>query len=411
MPLFTWQPISGYQSYYVVVATDDQFQNVVDYAWTQVPAYAPRAGLSGFTDYSDATYYWAVLPATGFTGTGVSARPDLAPAETFQRQSDAPTLTSPSDGDSISTWPVFQWTPVDGAYDYHLQVATDQNFSNIVTGGDVHVDETSYTPASTYPAGQVLYWRVQAEAKGSLTAVGLKWSAKGTFTKTLPVPSFTTPDVISNPGTSDGIPIWRWNPVPGAVSYDITLNCPSGSQCSNGVGFDTTAVVATHLTGTKPLTWQVRANFPTVNNGNPSTAPCTGRTRRPSSFQRTISAPANPVTAVAEPHQLLDELGSEGGCEAVPGRGLVQPGGERHRRVQRDGREDHDRHDRGGADSALNRRHDLPERRHALLACRGEGRGRQRRLVHADPDAQPAGEARGDVLEAVDHQEGHDIGR
>ena len=64
-----------------------------------MPAYAPRAGLSGFTDYSDATYYWAVLPATGFTGTGVSARPDLAPEETFQRQSDAPTLTSPNNGD------------------------------------------------------------------------------------------------------------------------------------------------------------------------------------------------------------------------------------------------------------------------------------------------------------------------
>jgi hypothetical protein len=176
-------------------------------------------------------------------------------------------------------------------------VATDQNFSNILTGGDMRVDETSYTPASTYPSGQVLYWRVQAEAKGSLTAVGLKWSDKGTFTKTLPVPSFTTPDVINNPGTSDGIPIWRWNPMPGAVSYDITLTCPSGSQCSNGVGFDTTAVVATHLTGTKPLTWQVRANFPTVNNGNPSSA-VHGAYTSAVGFQRTISAPASPVTTV-----------------------------------------------------------------------------------------------------------------
>ena len=297
MQLMTWEPIAGYQSYYVVVATDNQFQNVVDYAWTQVPAYAPRAGLSGFTDYSDATYYWAVLPATGFTGKRVSTIPNLAHTQTLQHQSDSSFFFNDTATTEIYTWPVFQWTPVDGAYDYHLQVATDQNFSNILTGGDVHVDETSYTPASTYPSGQVLYWRVQAEAKGSLTAVGLKWSAKGTFTKTLPVPSFTTPVVISNPGTSDGIPIWRWNPVPGAVSYDITLTCPSGSQCSNGVGFDTTAVVATHLTGTKPLTWQVRANFPTVNNGNPSSA-VHGAYTSAVGFQRTISAPANPVTTV-----------------------------------------------------------------------------------------------------------------
>ena len=175
MPLFTWKPISGYQSYYVVVATDATFQNVIDYAWTQTPAYAPRTG-NQVVDYPDATYYWAVLPAQSFTGTGVVARPDHAPAETFQKQSAAPALTAPANAASISTWPVFQWTPVDGAYAYHIQVATDANFSNLVDNQTV--DETSYTAASTYPAGQKLYWRVQAEGEAPGTPVGLAWSSR-----------------------------------------------------------------------------------------------------------------------------------------------------------------------------------------------------------------------------------------
>jgi hypothetical protein len=298
MPLFTWNPIAGVQSYYVVVATDASFQNVIDYAFTQTPAYAPRGGFT-VTDYPDSTYYWAVLPATGFDGTGVVAHPDAAPAETFQKQSDAPTLSAPSDNATISTWPVFQWTPVDGALIYHIQVATDQNFSNLVD--NTTVDETSYTAASTYPANQKLYWRVQAEAKNSSQPVGLAWSAVGHFTKTLPVPSFTTPTVFTNAVTGDAIPVWQWNPVPGAVSYDAVLVCPTNMSCSNATGVDTTAVAMTHSTGTQAFSWKVRANFPTVQNGAPSSAvPGSYTALQP--YLRTIAAPTGLVTSTGGLH-------------------------------------------------------------------------------------------------------------
>ncbi|HEY3764546.1 MAG TPA: hypothetical protein VGL44_05270 [Gaiellales bacterium] len=294
MPLFTWKPIAGDQSYYVVIATDASFQNVIDYAFTQTPAYAPRTG-SGVTDYPDGTYYWAVLPATGADGTGVVARPDFAPAETFKKQSAAPTLTAPSDNASISTWPVFQWTPVDGAFFYHVQVATDANFSNVID--DTTVDETSYTAASTYPAGQKLYWRVQAEAKGPSQPVGLAWSAPGHFTKTLPVPSFTTPSLFTNAATSDALPTWQWNAVAGAVSYDVQFICAAGVfGCNNQNGLDTTALALAHLPTTKQLSWQVRAEFPTVQSGSPSgtvAGPWTAQVN----YQHTIAAPTG-LTAV-----------------------------------------------------------------------------------------------------------------
>jgi hypothetical protein len=298
MPLFTWKPISGYQSYYVVVATDATFQNVIDYAWTQTTAYAPRTG-NQVTDYPDATYYWAVLPAQSSTGTGVVAHPDAAPTETFQKQSAAPTLTAPANAASISTWPVFQWTPVDGAFLYHIQVATDANFSNIVD--DTTVDETSYTAASTYPAGQKLYWRVQAEGETSSTPVGLAWSSAGNFTKTLPSPSFSTPTNFVNATTGDSIPVWQWNPVPGAVFYDVTLNCPTGMSCTSGSGLDTTAVAMTHLTGTKSFTWEVRAEFPTVQNGSPSST-VAGAYTSLQTFQRTSAAPTGEVTSTGGLH-------------------------------------------------------------------------------------------------------------
>ncbi len=311
MPLFTWKPIAGDASYYVVVATDASFQNVIDYAFTQTPAYAPRNGLQ-VTDYPDSTYYWAVLPAQSFDGTVVSARPDLAPTETFQKQSAAPTLTAPADNASISTWPVFQWTPVDGAYVYHVQVATDANFSNLVD--NTTVDETSYTAASTYPAGQKLYWRVQAEAKSTGTPVGLAWSTPGHFTKTLPAPSFSTPTNYNNATTGDAIPVWQWNPVPGAVSYDVVLNCPNTMSCTNGTGLDSTVAVLTHLTGTKAFTWQVRANFPTVQNGSPGT-PVSGSYTAVQPFQRTISAPTGLATSTGGLHNFAMSWAPKSGAK------------------------------------------------------------------------------------------------
>ena len=64
MPFFTWKPLQGRGSYFVLVSKDASFTNIVDYAFTQLPAYAPRG--QTVTTYTDEAtfYYWAVLPAT-----------------------------------------------------------------------------------------------------------------------------------------------------------------------------------------------------------------------------------------------------------------------------------------------------------------------------------------------------------
>ena len=70
-PFFTWKPLAGANSYFVVVAKDANFSNVVDEGFTRIPAYAPRNALKP-TTYTDetTTYYWAVLPAVDADGTG-----------------------------------------------------------------------------------------------------------------------------------------------------------------------------------------------------------------------------------------------------------------------------------------------------------------------------------------------------
>jgi hypothetical protein len=189
MPVFTWNPIVGAQSYFVVVARDPSFTTITDYGWTRVPAYAPRTN-SQTTGYPDETsdYWWAVLPAQEDNGYGVSADPISSDPQPFTKQSTPPNVVGPTGGVLVTgSATVFHWTPVAGARRYRLQVAEDPTFVNIIREGSstngAATDSTAYTSNTAYPGSTTLYWRVQAEAEDGSGFVGLRWSSTATFTK------------------------------------------------------------------------------------------------------------------------------------------------------------------------------------------------------------------------------------
>ena len=150
------------------------------------------------------------------------------------------------------------------------------------------IGETSYTGNTTYPAATTLYWRVQAvDAAGR----GLSNSSTGTFQKTLAVPTF---DTVTNDPAGGQIPTFKWDPVPGAVSYDVDLNCPTANGlCGDATNIDTTAVAALSMSGVGGFTWRVRANFPTVGASG-ITGTIHGGYTDLQVFDRTIAAPLNP---------------------------------------------------------------------------------------------------------------------
>jgi hypothetical protein len=291
VPYFTWKPLTGKQSYYVLVAKDPNFSNLVDYAFTQVPAYAPRDGFGART-YPDETtlYYWAVLPATSFDGNGAVGNPLLAAARSFQKQSAPPARLAPADGTQFYNRPSFRWTPTEGARRYRFQVAQDPSFGNPID--DITTDSTAYTSNTTYPADTVLYWRVRAQDENS---VGLTWSTTGTFQKKLaaPVPS------ASNPTSGEYLPVWAWSAVEGAVSYDLQIDQPDGETRTYS-DFRMPAVSFQKLTGTGIFHWRVRAEFAKQGFG---TTPGPWSATQP--FTREIGEPGGLKTDAAPDHLLL----------------------------------------------------------------------------------------------------------
>jgi hypothetical protein len=247
MPFFRWRPVAGALSYWVLVAKDPSFTNIVDYAFTNVPVYAPRTS-GDATTYPDesTTYYWVVLPAPTTNGLRASGDPIGAPHGSFQKQVPPANLQV----SLAQAKPVFRWKPVAGARHYELQVSTDQNFGTAVEKATTA--STSYTAAVTYPAGKKLYWRVRADDDRN---VGLSWAASS-FNYRL-----DAPNLAGNARSGDTIPTWRWRPVAGAVSYDLHADLPDGTH-RDFTNLGAAAFTATTMTGTGIFHWQVRANFP-----------------------------------------------------------------------------------------------------------------------------------------------------
>ena len=275
----------------MIVAKDANFSNIVDYAFTHVPVYSPRSQIKP-TTYSDETtlYYWAVLPATNYNGSGAVGDPLSAAASNFQKQSLPPSQTSPDDGALASTQPVFRWTSVEGARRYRLQVAQEPTFAAPLE--DVSTASTSYTPFATYPADTTLYWRVRADDEN---LIGLTWSSIRTLQRKLPTPT-TDP---SNPTIGDFTPAWKWSNVTGASGYTFAMDGPTGDH-KEWAGVRVPSVAFVYLFGPGIWRWRVRAEFPKLPAGT-VTGPWTGWVP----FTRTLGEPSGAHTSFSGSHILV----------------------------------------------------------------------------------------------------------
>jgi hypothetical protein len=279
-PLFTWEPAFGAKAYYVVIARDPSFTEVVEVATTEATAYAPPLG--GEEPLSDETssYYWSVIP---YYGTPLFEAQDDAQNshKTFNKSSIPPTPLSPVGGVEVSTQPTFKWSPAEGALNYTLQVATNPTFASPID--NVKTDSTSYTSSSTYPAHETLYWRVRANDTNTHRE-GLNWSAVQTFKRTLPAPEW----LASNPTGGEAIPVLAFTPAAGAVGYDIHVEQPGGTTKD----FTSRSPVFTASGWDGPGIWRfsARAEFPTAGT---TTVP--GGYFYPQPFAHTVAPPAGAV--------------------------------------------------------------------------------------------------------------------
>ena len=172
--------------------------------------------------------------------------------------SGAPTLQTPTAGQTVSSNPTFSWTAVTGATKYRFQVSTSNTFTPLTY--TVDTTNRKATPPADLPLG-TLYWRVA----GTDGAAGIGPFTNGTFTK-----QWGTAPTILAPASVDTFDfptepvLFRWQPLAGAKSYTIEID-----DAPDFIGATSATTANTNYSLTEPQTvgqtfyWRLRATSST----------------------------------------------------------------------------------------------------------------------------------------------------
>jgi len=174
-PKFDWGNSSApagttFDHYQIQVAISESFAAIViEQSNLNISEYLPDADLTANT-----TFYWRVR---AFNTDGEYS--GWSSVRTVRTAIAPPVLSSPVSGvPAGSQKPVFDWEDAAGATSYTIQVSKVASFKSVVLSKTAA--GSTYTPTANLPAGQTLYWRVQAKGPNGPSA----WST---------VESFTTP--------------------------------------------------------------------------------------------------------------------------------------------------------------------------------------------------------------------------
>ncbi|WP_315095254.1 fibronectin type III domain-containing protein [uncultured Cellulomonas sp.] len=166
------------------------------------------------------------------------------------------------------------WQPTPGASAYRVEVATTAGFDagTVVAAADTYA--LTWVPTSVLASGEArtLYWHVAAYSSGTTVASRGGYSEAQTFdTDAMAVPVLVSPGSPSGGTVTYPTPVtFVWQPVPGAVSYDVQYSPDStfptevSRPVENTTGTSWTLDLPLERTvagETIVWNWRVRANF------------------------------------------------------------------------------------------------------------------------------------------------------
>ncbi|GAA5151461.1 hypothetical protein GCM10023340_30310 [Nocardioides marinquilinus] len=251
IPVLSWTRVPGATGYDVELSRSSEFTSATrigSVVSTTNVRYVPTVQLP--TD----GVWWRVR-AKSAAGTGDYTSSSFAPAATR-----APVMVRPQPDAHFQApeAPYFTWEPVAGATSYVVQTGRDPLFTD--PGGIVSsTQRTTAAYLTSYPTTGQYYWRVRAElSSGYWTA----WSDSRPYVVDgLPQVRRTAPDDTFETSVRDVV--LDWEPVEGAVTYELQVNTDDAFGTAT-MKASPTGIVATQWSAGSTLNndeyfWRVRA--------------------------------------------------------------------------------------------------------------------------------------------------------
>lgn len=244
---FTWQAVTAANSYTFQIAENSSFTtnlktiaNLTNTQATQVLNY-------------NTTYFWRVLTinsaGSGAYSTPFSFTTIIAPPE-------VPVLVTPADNAvKIAINNILIWRSAARAGTYNLKVATDANFTTLITDL-TNLTDTTYT-LTNLTNSTLYYWKVSATNVSGTSA----FSAASSFTTIIAKPSVPVLLVPANNATDVSFtPLLLWT-ANGAttVNLQVSLDPAFGTTIVNQTGITATSFILSSLAGFTKYYWRVSA--------------------------------------------------------------------------------------------------------------------------------------------------------
>jgi len=244
-----WNAVSNASTYYLQVATDLAFANIV---FKDSMVTDTSRAISGLAN--GVLYYWRVMSQNQ---GGVSAWSNLSGFTTIAAAPKQPSLISPADGAVGQTIPLaVTWNKAVGAATYVLQVATDTGFASVAAADSTLMDTTK--SLAGLANSTKYYWRVQAKNPIGASA----WSTVRSFTTF--AAALGTPVLRSPADAATGQPVAAvvsWQSVSGAKSYRIEVSAAGDFSTIfvQDSGLTDTSTTLAGLVNNTTYFWRVRA--------------------------------------------------------------------------------------------------------------------------------------------------------
>ncbi|MDR7253777.1 methionine-rich copper-binding protein CopC [Nocardioides sp. BE266] len=205
-PVLTWARTAGATSYQLQIDNDGSFGSVEVTDTTKNTRYVPTRNLSR------GTQNWRVRAEKGGVfGPWSTATFSVSPV-------DVPVGTSPTNGSVLpqpDQPPLMRWQTSRGAVYYTVEIDGDADFIGAKT---YTTKTTSFAAPEALPAGDY-FWRVTATLDGGFNS--LPSPTMSFILGSLPSPKLTYPVDDINQSVEDVV--FDWQPVAGAVTYDLQV--------------------------------------------------------------------------------------------------------------------------------------------------------------------------------------------
>jgi hypothetical protein len=242
-----WRKISGAATYRVQVSTEPSFTGGI--IMNDASVADTVRSLTGLL--KSTLYYWRV---SGINGGGEGP---FSATWNFSTAIPSPVLRSPANGTQVEPLVVMlQWSSVDKAVYYRLQVARDSVFSQLVKNDSTNVDTTRSIFGLS--GATVYYWRVQALTVGGTSAFSAFWRFR-TIGDIPGAVALTAPELDSVIGQDSVRCVWRVA-TPAAIRYwfEVSVDSAFSLRTVDSTLVDTSAVVRS-LINNRIYWWKVRA--------------------------------------------------------------------------------------------------------------------------------------------------------